>query len=170
MTAADCIELDTLYRAHNGWLTSWLARRVRCQSRASDLMQETFCRLAGQSGLRFRDHPRLYLTTVARRLLIDDARRRSSEQCFLEAFALHMGHHKTADPEQIAAAVQELMTLADILKGLPPKVRRAFVLSRVDGWEYAQIAADMKVSVSMVKKYVASALTHCYICGYGCSE
>ncbi|WP_380875917.1 hypothetical protein ACFB49_06550 [Sphingomonas sp. DBB INV C78] len=60
MTAATHSDLDAIYRTHASWLLNWLANRAR----ASDLAQETFCRLAEQPALRLREHPRRYLATV----------------------------------------------------------------------------------------------------------
>lgn len=170
MTAATHSDLDAIYRTHASWLLNWLANRAHCRTRASDLAQETFCRLAEQPALRLREHPRRYLATVARRLLIDDTRRRTSERCFLDAFALHMGEGAQPGPDRIAEAVQELAVLAGLLGELPPRVARAFLLSRVDGLTYAEIGSELGVSASMVKQYVARAFTHCYIAAHGCPD
>jgi len=168
MTAA-ALDLDSLYRAHNGWLLHWLSTRARCGARVSDLAQETFCRLAEQPDVQFRSHPRRYLATVARRLLIDDVRKDASERCFLEAYALLKGDLSQPSPERVLAAVQELTAFFALLSELPERVRRAFLSSRVDGLAYADIAAELGVSKSMVKQYVARAFLHCYEVAHGCS-
>jgi RNA polymerase sigma-19 factor, ECF subfamily len=170
VTATAYPGLEALYRAHGSWLLGWLTSRAQCRTRASDLAQETFCRLAEQPGLRLQAHPRRYLATVARRLLIDDTRRKASERSFLEAFALYMGDVAQPGPDRIAEAVAELAALAELLGELPDRVRRAFLLSRVDGLTYAQIGADLGVSASMVKQYVARAFAHCYIIAHGCPD
>ena len=51
--------------------------------------------------------------------------------------------------------------LRPVLDGLPPKVRHAFLLSQLEGLKYDDIAARLSVSVSMVKKYMLQAITHC---------
>jgi RNA polymerase sigma factor, sigma-70 family len=170
MSAFAVPDLDSLYRAHGGWLLNWLATRARCNTRAADLAQETFCRLAEQPQLRLHSYPRRYLATVARRLLIDDTRKRTSERCFLEAFALHMGDVTAPSPDRIAEAVQQLSLLAELLGELPAKPRQALLLSRLDRLTYAQIAEELGVSSSMVKQYIARALAHCYIVTHGCPD
>lgn len=167
MTGLASSSLDGLYRAHGGWLVGWLTSQARCRTRASDLAQETFCRLAEQPGLQLHAHPRRYLATVARRLLIDDVRRRQSERAFLDAFVLHSGDAMQLGPDRIAEAIQELAALAELLGELPVRVRRAFLASRVDGLTYAEIAAELGVSTSMVKQYVARAFAHCYTVAHG---
>lgn len=159
--------LESIYRAHGPWLQNWLASKSRCQTRASDLVQETFCRLAGHDSLSLHAHPRRYLATVARRLLIDDVRRRQSERSFLDAFSLQVGGTYHPGPDRIAEAVEQLTAVAALLGELPLRVRRAFLLSRVDGQPYAEIALELGVSTSMVKQYVARAFAHCYIVAHG---
>lgn len=170
MSALAASDLESLYRAHGSWLVDWLSTRSQCRTRASDLAQETFCRLAELPQLRLHSHPRRYLATVARRLLIDDVRRRASERCFLEAFALHMGDRFAPSPDRIAQAIEQLSLLAALLGELPEKPRRAFLLSRLDGLTYAEIAGELGVSSSMVKQYISRVHAHCYVMAHGCPD
>lgn len=170
MASIPSIDVDAIYRAHGHWLLDWLTRRANCRARASDLAQETFCRLAEQPRLRLQSHPRRYLATIARRLLIDDTRRKTSERHFLAAFTLHMGDRTQPGPDRIAEAVQELAFLGELLGELRPRVRNAFLMSRMDGLTYAEIGMELGVSTSMVKQYVAQAFAHCYIIAHGCPD
>lgn len=55
-----------------------------------------------------------------------------------------------------------LLAVDRLLDGLPAKVRQAFLLSQVDGWPYAQIAAELSVSLSSVQQYMTRAFSACY--------
>lgn len=66
------------------------------------------------------------------------------------------------DPATIHVALQALERIALMLAGLPDKAREAFLLSRLDGLTYSEIAAQLQVSSSTVKNYISSALVHCY--------
>jgi RNA polymerase sigma-19 factor, ECF subfamily len=57
--------------------------------------------------------------------------------------------------------VEALMEIDALLDGLPPKARLAFLLSQLEGLPYAEIAQRLNVSLSMVKKYMLQAVTHC---------
>jgi RNA polymerase sigma-19 factor, ECF subfamily len=161
MKSSTPTDIATLYADHHAWLRDWLRRRNGCAQRAADLAQDTFCRLLEWPELTLSDHPRRYLATVARRLLIDDSRRTRAELSFLEAWAL-LADDAAPSPERIATAIDELAAIAKLLDGLPAKPRRAFLLSRLDGLGYREIAADLGVSTSMVKQYIARVLSHCY--------
>lgn len=81
-----------------------------------------------------------------------------------------MGGITHPGPDRIAEAVEQLTAVAALLGELPFRVRRAFLSSRVDGQTYAEIAAELGVSTSMVKQYVARAFAHCYIVAHGCPD
>lgn len=164
------VDLDSLFRDHSGWLVNWLASRAPSGALARDIAQETFCRLAQQPGLQLHSHPRRYLATVARRLLIDDSRRQTAERSFLDAFRLHVGDELQPGPDRIAEAASQLSAVAALLEALPANVRRAFLMSRIDGATYAEIGIELGVSSSMVKQYVARAFAHCYMIAHGCPD
>jgi RNA polymerase sigma-70 factor (ECF subfamily) len=57
--------------------------------------------------------------------------------------------------------VESLVRIDAMLDGLPSKARSAFLLSRLDGLGYAEIAQRLDVSLSSVEKYMATAIRHC---------
>ena len=77
-----------IYTQHNGWLLRWLRGKLSCADQAADVAQETFLRLltapADAPSLR---EPRAYLTTVARRLVIDHYRHQSLMQAWHDTLA-----------------------------------------------------------------------------------
>ncbi|SEL11070.1 RNA polymerase sigma-70 factor, ECF subfamily [Roseateles sp. YR242] len=155
---------EGLYREHRSWLTDWLRHRLGAGSdRAADFMHDTFVRLL-QAGERppALAQPRAYLTTIARGLLVDHFRRQDLERAYLQALAvLSVDLHPS--PEERAIIVETLLTLDRMLDGLGPKVREAFLLAQLDGWEYARIAEHLGVTVSSVKKYMHKATVQCLL-------
>lgn len=64
--------------------------------------------------------------------------------------------------EDIAAAVQILDKISQILARLAEKPRQAFLLHYFDGLTHAAIATQLGVSDRMVRKYLVQALVHCH--------
>lgn len=155
------VSIGQLYSDHGRWLSRWLNRRTACPQRADDLAHDTFCRLLEKGNPLGLQDPRNYLVAVARRLLIDDVRRRQVEQAYLDALALD-ANVDALDPERILAAVQLLDSLVRLLSGLPDPVREAFLLRRLEGYSHEQVAQALGVSLRTVKRYVAQAYAHCY--------
>ncbi|WP_407293850.1 sigma-70 family RNA polymerase sigma factor [Stutzerimonas zhaodongensis] len=150
-----------LYVDHLGWLNGWLRRQLGCSQKAADLAQDTFVRvLSKDQCLDAIREPRAYLHTIARGLLINHWRRRQIEQAYLDAVTL-LPEAVAPSPEHQALVVETLLRVDAMLARLPEKVRRAFLLSQLQGMTYASIALELGVSERMVKKYMAQAMLHC---------
>ena len=155
--------LDALYRDHHSWLESWLRRRMGNAWDAADLSQDTFVRVLGSSQqLVDLREPRAYLLTVGKRLLSNFYSRRSLEQAYLEALA-QLPQECVPSPEQRWLLLETLQALDELLDGLPGVVRRAFLLSQLEGLGYREIAERLDVSERTVKRYMAQAYEHCLL-------
>jgi RNA polymerase sigma-19 factor, ECF subfamily len=155
--------VESLYREQHVWLHGWLRRRVGCPERAADYAQESFLRVLVRPPEERLEQPRAFLTRIATRLLIDDSRRARLERAWMEVqIALAQEHQHAPSAEAITEWLDTLEWVARLVADLPDKPRRAFLMSRLDGMSQAEIAEELSVSVSMVKKYMAQALLHCH--------
>jgi len=155
--------LDALYRDHRSWLESWLRQRMGNAWDAADLSQDTFLRVltSSQQLVDLRE-PRAYLVTVGKRLLSNFYTRRKLEQAYLDALA-SLPEDSVPSPEQRWVLLETLQALDELLDGLPPLVRRAFLWSQLEGLGYREIAERLDVSERTVKRYMAQAYEHCLL-------
>lgn len=153
-------DIATLYTDHHGWLQGWLRRRLANACDAADLAQDTFVRILGARDLKTIETPRAYLTTVAKGVLVNWYRRQALEQAYLEALAL-LPEPEAPSPEQRALVLETLQQIDAMLDQLPPLVRRTFLLSQLDGMKYEDIAQQLELSLSSVKRYMAQAFRQC---------
>jgi RNA polymerase sigma-70 factor (ECF subfamily) len=153
--------VETLYQAHNSWLTGWLRRRLGCPDNAADLAQDTFIRLLTASEPLAIIEPRAFLTTLAKRVLFNHYRRQDLERAYLETLA-QMPEMVAPSEEDKAIILQTLLELDQLLDGLPRPVKRAFLLAQIDGLTYPQIAAELDISVATVKRHLNKAAMRCY--------
>ena len=112
------------------------------------------------------DAPRTYLATVARRLLIDDVRRRDVERAVLHASEVRSAGVDDISPDRIAEAAQLLHAVLRLLDTLPKEARSAFLLRRMEGLEQKDIAIRLGISLSTVKRHIALAYARCYAIAY----
>jgi RNA polymerase sigma factor (sigma-70 family) len=161
-TAASSEALHSLYEEHHRWLHGWIRRKLGCTHRAADLTQDTFCRLLERRERVELRSPRSFLATVARRLLIDDSRRRDIERTYLECYVELNGDVDALTPERITEAAQLLDGILHLLGHLAPAVREAFLLRRCDGLSHDEVAQHMGISVRTVKRHIALAYQRCY--------
>lgn len=156
---------QSLYENHYGWLASWLRRKLHCKADAPDLAQDTFVRILSHPDARVLEtlrEPRHYLVTIANRVVVDYLRRQTLEQAILDAMA-QMPESHGMSPETRAVVIETLTEIDAMLHGLGVKVRSTFLMSQLEGMAYADIAAQLGVSISSVKKYVARATEHCLL-------
>ncbi len=153
--------MDGLFRQHNGWLTKWLGRQRWTVAAPEDLASDVFLALLQMPAIGSVREPRAMMTTIARRLILD-ARRRNDLQRAYEAELALMPEALEISAEERLIVVQALKAIDAMLLRLSTKARTAFLMSQIDGLPYAEIAAELKVSVSMVRKYVAQGLRAAY--------
>lgn len=99
---------------------------------------------------------------MAHGLLVDRVRRQRVERAYLEAIA-HLPEAVVPSPEAQIILLETLARVDALLDGLRPKVRMAFLMSRLEGLGYKEIAQRLGVSLGSVEKYMASAIRHCYL-------
>lgn len=154
--------IETLYCDHHSWLKGWLARRLGSVEQAGDIAHDTFVRLLASDRVPARlDEPRAFLITVAQRLVSNHWRREKLENAYLEVLA-QAPYEAEWSPEERAILLETLFELDCLLDGLPRIVRRAFLLSQLDGQTHAQVAEALGISIPTVKRYVVKALQRCF--------
>ena len=154
--------IDAIYREHHGWLLGWFRRRLGGASCAADLAHDTFVRLMTSRDAQQLNEPRAFLRTLAHGVVVNHWRRQDIERAWLDALAV-LPEPLAPSPEERFLAFETLCRIDAMLDRLNPKARTAFLLSQLDGLAYAEIAAQLKVSERMVKKYMAQAMLQCLL-------
>lgn len=154
-------QVGVLYRDHHGWLFGWLRKKLGCSQRAADLAHDTFLRLLARDEPIVLQEPRAFLTTVAQRVLSNHWRREQIERAYQEALAQETQAFAPS-PEERAMLLETLVEIDRLLSGLPAQAKRAFLLAQLDGMGQAEIAAELSISVSTVKRHLVRASAQCY--------
>lgn len=153
--------IQDLYQNHNGWLKNFLYQRLGNQSDAADVAHDAFVKLLTRkvSDPRAANN-RSYLCRVAKSLCVDLWRRRRVEQAWLDELAFRPEHLAPSEEERFLL-VEALVLVDAMLDQLPNAVRKAFVLSQIEGNTYVEIANKLDVSERTVKRYMAKAMLKC---------
>ncbi len=154
-------EITTLYSDHHGWLQGWLRKKLGDAGKAADLAQDTFVRLLARDELIAAREPRAFLTTVAQRVLFTHWRREELGRAYLKAL-MQMPEALAPSPEDKAILLESLVEIDCMLDGLPLPVRRAFLHAQLDDMSHAEIAAELNISITTVKRYLVRAGVQCY--------
>jgi RNA polymerase sigma-70 factor (ECF subfamily) len=153
--------VEGLYNAHHNWLTGWLRRRLGCPHSAADLAQDTFVKVMLARETPQIIEPRAFLTTIAKRVLCNHYRRQDLERAYYQTLA-EMPECVAPSEEERAIILQTLQELDELLDGLPLPVKRAFLMAQIDGLSHGQIAAQLGISITTVKRHLHKAALRCY--------
>lgn len=153
-------QIEVLYSNHHGWLQGWLRGKLGSAFDAADLAHDTYLRILARGRAPRPEESRQHLAQIANGLMVDLFRRRHIEAAYIEALA-HLPPAAMPTPEQRALIIEALTEIDTILASLPAKVREAFLLCKVEGLGYREIARRLDVSVSSVEKYMVRALLAC---------
>ncbi|NWA27173.1 sigma-70 family RNA polymerase sigma factor [Pseudomonas gingeri] len=159
MSGADTPHRDYvggLFRSHYPWLCARMRRHLDSRASAEDIAADTFVQLLMAPDVVPIRQPRALLTTIAQRLMYQRWRRRDLERAYLDVLQ-QIPDADVLSPEERAQMLEALENIDCLLDGLPDKVKATFLLSRVNGLTYPEIAAELGISQRSVSDYMTRA-------------
>ncbi len=157
--------LAVLVDLYHDQLVSHVRGRLRSAADAEDIVQETWARAAGTLGDGMIGNVRAYLYRIASNLAIDHLRHREVAQRVhgtdLDEPAAIAAASLSPSADQLLIERQRQAAFEAVLAELPERCRQALVLSRIEGWTQARIAAHLGVSPNTVAGDIRTALALC---------
>lgn len=145
-------EFEAFYRRNYALVQKFFCRARVADDKAHDLAQEVFTKVWKSWPTYRRAAVRSFLETIARRVLLDDIRKRETDR--------RRGKGVPLDDPALAPELFELPRdiedtlrrelLRELVSRLPP-ITKECVEQRIDGWSYEDIAAAMRISVDAVR-------------------
>ncbi|WP_210237828.1 RNA polymerase sigma factor [Aliirhizobium smilacinae] len=153
-------QVAALYAAEHARLERQIWRRVGCRSTACDLVHDIFLRLweraTERSGLEAA-----YLTRCARNAAIDHVRAERRRHEFFSRILPEQYTSTPSSPDEVLAARQSIRSIDDALAALPKQTRHIFLLNRIHGRSFSEIAGVLGISQRAVAKHMARAVAAC---------
>jgi RNA polymerase sigma-70 factor, ECF subfamily len=152
---------ELVYRRHHAVVLAFLARRVHQPELAADLLAETFASLLALVRDPQRAVPPMpvaWLLVTARNLLIDSQRRGTVDDRARRRLAMRPVVLDDRDLERVEEISAETDLMRELALRLEPDQLQALQARVLDEREYAEIAAQLKCSESVVRKRVSRAL------------
>lgn len=152
---------DQFVRDQREALVTYLCTRLPTEADAQDAAQESLARLVRYRDTEPLDTWRLLLYRIAVNVANDQLRRAKARYAkghvpYEEALN-DLPSDDSPQDEQVAAQ-QMMAQFWDVILSLPPRTQEVFVLNRVEGMSYAQIAGHCRVSEKAVEKHMSRAL------------
>ncbi len=155
--AARTLEITRLYEAEHGRLRAFARRIVGNPSIAEDVVHQAFANLLGKM-----DRPSsnaAYIAQAVRNLALNhlrDAKRRGDVE--ISEADLNSIADMAPSPETIALYRSELRRLLEAVAALPTRRREAFVLNKIEGLSYDDVAQRMGISRNTVISQIVAAM------------
>ena len=147
--------------AYRPALVQYFRRKTRAQSEIEDLVQDVFLRIAARRSGEVVDNVAAYVFQTAASVLADRHRRRTVRHAD-DHVEFDSDRHGSLDfdASRILEARQSLRTAVAALQMLPERTRTIFVMRRLEGHAYRDIANHLGISVSAVEKHMVRAVQH----------
>ncbi|MDQ8756231.1 RNA polymerase sigma factor [Sphingosinicella sp. LHD-64] len=159
--AEEQASIEALSQTFRASLGRYFSRRVRDPVEAEDMVQEVFERLLKRGNIANLEHAGGYVFETASSVLADRFRKRRSHHADAhDLFDEHRHGDVDFSPEHVLLGREKLARATAILLELPERTRVIFVLRRLEGMRYSDIAARLGISVSAVEKHMQRAIAH----------
>lgn len=153
---------EAAFRDNSSSLRAYLHRHLAQADAIEDAVQETWLRMMRYRQISSSDEIKALLFTVAASVLKDRIRRANSRLSGVHD-PLEDQVLESPEPamERQLIGRQELATVKQAIRNLPPRCREVFMLHRFEGLSYKEIAGRFGVSARTVENQVAHALSVC---------
>ncbi|MFC3076144.1 RNA polymerase sigma factor [Shinella pollutisoli] len=152
-------EIEALYNSERLRLERMVVGKVGA-SNAADVVQDVFAAVWS----RAKEHVKLspsYLSQAAKFTAISRFRSERRRVVFFAGITEEQYSAPVAMPDQIVSAREDLKRLEETVIALPTRTRQIFLLNRMHGCTYEEIAAGLDISYSTVEREMAKAIMAC---------
>ncbi|MEC5142981.1 RNA polymerase sigma-70 factor [Chitinophaga sp. 212800010-3] len=140
-------------------MSLYVLRVIRSEEDARDIVQEVLLSIwKRRQELEVRGSLVAYLLKSVRNLSIRYIERNITRHQFLATLSEHFGHLETPTAASIAELKQLEERVDKAIAGLPSKMQRIYLLSRHENLSYREIAHQLGIAETTVKKQVSNAL------------
>ena len=127
-------------------------------NQAEDLVQDVFTHIwLKRDKLKIKSI-KSYLFTAVRNRVSEVVRKNKVEEKAINDNALKTRFNLNHDIKDVSERYVLLDTLNNLVRQLPPKCRKAFVMSKINGLSYTHIGTEMNISPRTVENHVLKAI------------
>ncbi len=146
---------SSIFKDNSKTVFNYIYYKFGNEERANDAVQEAFVKLWENCAKIPPEKAKAYLYTVANNLYLNVIK---ADKVRLKYADKHSTSITNESPEYVLEEKQFQKKLDDALNALPENQRTTFLLNRIDGKKYAEIADMEGVSVKAIEKRMHLAL------------
>ena len=150
------------YQSHLFGLKRFLSRMLSNPHDVEDVVQETFIRAHLAERNSQIKQPKSYLFKIARNVALNQFRQDMRKPTdFIEDYQPSAGLLNDNTLEEELLAQEKFEILCGAVATLPPKCRKVYLMRRVYGMSYKDIASALDLSVKTVEKHLRKGYARC---------
>ncbi len=146
---------SSVFKANSKTVFNYIYYKFGNEEKANDAVQEAFVKLWENCAKVSPEKAKAYIYTVANNLYLNVIK---AEKVRLKYADIHSKSTSNESPEFILEEKEFKDKLDNALNDLPDNQRTTFLLNRIDGKKYAEIAKMEGVSVKAIEKRMHLAL------------
>ncbi|MDD1619973.1 MAG: RNA polymerase sigma factor [Methylococcaceae bacterium] len=151
-------DLLASFMLHQKELQQFLTHKVNCAETAADLIQETYLRIARYSADGEIANQRAFVFRIADNLALDHLRSRARHEQRDGGLVDEDLVCRQPQPDSMLEGQQQMELFEKLIYQLPPQCRTVFLLCRVEGKRYSEVAAELGISPRTVEAHMHKAL------------
>ena len=158
-------EIIALYLERRASLVRLFAAKLGSVAAAEDLVQDTYLKLATLKLSTVVHNPMALLYQIGSNLMLDRLRQQkrglARDTAWRDSRRISVGKEEIADiptADDTVSSRQRLLAATATIEDLPPRMRQAFSLHRLEGLSQAATAKAMGVSTTAVEKHISAAI------------
>ena len=156
--AGNMMAFDALYRNYSRRLYEFSISILKSSEEAENIVQEVFLNLwLNRKKVEKGSSVKYYIFTIAYNSSISIIRKRIKETKFIEYLrTLQDINQESADLQIEYNELEEKLTL--IIDALPERQKEIYLLHRIEGLKYSQIAERLNISINTIENHMSRAL------------
>jgi RNA polymerase sigma-70 factor (family 1) len=148
-----------LYKRNRAWIYASIVKLVKSHEFATELLQDVFMKVwQHRERIDMDKHFRWYLLKIARNTVYDFFRKAAHQQHIREQLISASIGSKSYNPIEDQLYFKEAQDkLEKALDKLPEKCRQVFVLCKIEGKSYNEVADILNISTATINNHIVKA-------------
>ena len=144
------------------FLKRFLTRFLSSSQDIDDVVQESYLKALSAEQKQVINSPKAFLFRIARNEALKELQKKSRRITdYLEDLDLPESTTSDTLVEDSSISKQRFGLFCESALEMPPRCRKAFLMCKVYGYSYKEIASHLDISVSGVEKHIARGLEIC---------
>jgi len=158
LSEGDQRSFESLYLQYRQLVYTGVWKLMKCHDTSQEILQDVFVKVwQNRARIDTSKSFRAYLYTISQSTVYDYFRRMASDQAKVSQFSKNYSATKTNEIEEQIAFKEVQQHLDTILESMPERCRQVFVLCKIEGRSYDEVAKLLNISTATINNHIVKA-------------